>query len=96
MSAPTPVQVPAVAGPPRPHFISDPGQERLWDVVVALSTELAATRARLDTLERVLAARGTLPPGAVESWQPSTAAGVERTHDLQDYTRRVFGALTRE
>jgi len=90
----TPLRAPAVAGPPRPTFLADATHEQLWNVVVALSTELAATRGRLDALERVLAERGSLPPGAIEAWQPSTAAGVERVHDLQDYTRRVFGTLS--
>jgi hypothetical protein len=89
----TPLRAPAVAGPPRPKFLADAGSEQLWNVVVALSTELAATRGRLDALERVLAERGSLPAGAIEAWQPSTAAGVERVNDLQDYTRRVFGGL---
>ena len=88
----TPNAVPALAGPPRPRFLADASNEKLWDVVVALSTELAATRSRLDALERILAERGSLPPHAIEDWHPSVAAGVERTHDLQDYTRRVFGA----
>jgi len=95
-ATPTAVQTPALAGPPRPRFLADASNEKLWDVVVSLSTELAATRSRLDALERVLGERGTLPPQAIEHWQPSVAAGVERTHDLQDYTRRVFGALSRD
>jgi len=89
----TPLRAPAVAGPPRPRFLADDGNEQLWNVVVALSTELAATRGRLDALERILAERGSLPAGAIEAWQPSTAAGVERVNDLQDYTSRVFGTL---
>jgi hypothetical protein len=92
----THIPAPQVAGPARPRFLQDASDEKLWDVVVALSTELAATRARLDALERVLAEHRCLPAGAVEAWQPSTQAGVERTHDLQDYTRRVFGTLGRE
>jgi hypothetical protein len=91
-----PPRVPAVAGPPRPRFLADPSNEKLWDVVVALSGELAATRSRLDALERILAAQGALPAGGVEAWEPSTAAGVERVHELQDYTRRVFGTLARD
>ena len=62
--------------------------------MLALSTELAATRSRLDTLERVLADRGSLPPGALESWQPSSDAGVARVRDMQAYTQRVFETLT--
>ena len=90
----TPPRAPAVAGPPRPAFLADAGQAQLWDVVVALSTELAATRGRLDALERILSERGTLPAGAIEAWQPSSAVGVGRVHELQDYTRRVFGTLS--
>jgi len=92
----SPIPAPAVAGPPRPRFIADAGNEALWDVVVALSTELAATRARLNALEHVLTERGNLPAGAVEGWSPPVAAGVERVQDLQAYTRRVFGALERD
>lgn len=82
-----------VAGARPPQFHADPTVERLWDVVAALGTELAATRARLDALERVLAGRGAIAPGAVDAWQPSADAAVARAEDLQAYTRRVFGSL---
>ncbi len=82
-----------VAGPARPRFLADASNEMLWDVVVALSTELAATRGRLDALERLLAERGTLPPNALDDYRPSPDAGVARVHDMRDYTQRVFGAL---
>jgi hypothetical protein len=85
-----------VAGPARPRFLDGFSDEKLWDVVVALSTELAATRARLDTLERVLTEQHRLPADALEAWQPSVQAGIERTQDLQEYTRRVFGSIGRE
>ena len=88
-----PLRAPALAGPLRPRFLPDASNEQLWDVVLALSTELAATRGRLDALERILAEQGSMPAGAIEAWQPATAAAVERVHDLQDYTRRVFGTL---
>lgn len=82
-----------VAGPARPRFLPDASNEMLWDVVLALSTELAATRGRLDALERVLAERGTVPSGTLDDWRPSPDAAVERAHDMRDYTQRVFGAL---
>jgi hypothetical protein len=92
----SPIPILNVEGPPRPRFLADASNEKLWDVVLALSTELAATRSRLDTLERVLADRGSLPQGAMESWQPSRDAGVARVQDLQAYTQRVFETLTRD
>ena len=85
-----------VEGPPRPRFLADTSNEKLWDVVLALSTELAATRSRLDTLERVLAERGSLPSGALEAWQPSSDAGVARVRGMQAYTQRVFETLSGE
>ena len=87
---------PIVAGPPRPRFITDPGDEKVWDVVLALSTELAATRARLDALERLLAEQRLLPANAVETWQPSEVAGAERARELQAYTQRLFETLGRD
>ena len=89
----TPIPRLDVAGPPRPAFLADTADATLWDVVLALSTELAATRGRLDALERVLAEHGSLPPAALDTWRPTGAAGVERVQDLQAYTQRVFGSL---
>jgi len=53
-------------------------------------------RADLAGARRLLAESGALPVGAVEAWQPPVDAGVERAQDLQDYTRRVFGAISRD
>lgn len=86
-------QTPALAGPDRPRFLADENDEKLWDVVLAMSAELAATRARLDILERVLAENGALAPDAIERWQPSVEAGTQRARDLQAYTQRLFGTL---
>lgn len=91
--APTP---PLAAGPPRPRFLADASDEKLWDVVLALTMELAATRARLDALERVLAGRGTLPSGAIDGWQPTSDDGVARAQELQAYMQRVFESLARD
>ena len=77
-------------------LLADASNEKLWEVVVALSSELSATRSRLDALERILSAQGALPEGGVEAWEPATAASVERVHELQDYTQRVFGTLGRD
>jgi len=86
----------AVEGLPRPQFLADPTIERLWDVVTVLSMELAATRGRLDALERVLAGQGTINHAAVDAWQPPAEAAVARVQDLQDYTRRVFASLAQD
>jgi hypothetical protein len=85
-----------VEGLPRPQFLADPTVERLWDVVAALSVELAATRGRLDALERVLAGQGVINHGTVDAWQPPAEAAVARVQDMQDYTRRVFASLAQD
>ena len=85
-----------VEGLARPQFLADPTVERLWDVVTALSTELAATRGRLDALERILAGQGVIIDGAVDAWQPPAEAAVARVQDMQDYTRRVFASLAQD
>lgn len=87
------IKAPILAGPERPRFIDDENAEKLWDVVLAMSGELAATRARLAALEQILVERGSLEPNTIETWRPSAEASVARAHDLQAYTQRVFGSL---
>lgn len=78
----------------RPVFMGDPVTDAQWDMIVSLTNELGATRARLDAMERVLVDQQTLPKGAIDSWVPNEEAAVERTHDQQSYIRRVFNTLT--
>jgi hypothetical protein len=86
----------SVAGDPRPTFFPDPGQDALWDLVMALTNELGATRARLDALERVLTARQALAPDEIDAWVPDAAAATARALDHQRYIRRVYNTLVGE
>ncbi len=82
------------AGPERPAFFPDASSDMLLDLVFALSNELAATRARLDAMERVLAERNVLEAGAIDNWVPNPEAATARVIDAQAYTRRVFNTLS--
>ncbi|MEE4184520.1 MAG: hypothetical protein V2J12_01995 [Gammaproteobacteria bacterium] len=88
------VDLDAASRTARPVFTGDPVTDAQWDIIVALTNELGATRARLDAMERVLVDQQTLPKGAIDSWVPAEQAAVERTHDHQSYIRRVFNTLT--
>ena len=45
---------------------------------VALLTELMVTRERLDTLERLIEARGLVPRSDIDAYQPDDAAEAQR------------------
>ena len=81
------------SGPERPTFFPDASNDMLLDLVFALSNELAATRSRLDAMERIMAERKILEPGAVDAWVPSPEAAAARAVDAQAYTGRVFHTL---
>lgn len=91
---------PAQPAPPaprgrRPEFTDDPMLDRLYSVTLALVTELAVTRARLDTLERLLARRGTLGADEIESFRAADAAETEARSRLHaEYLERVFREFT--
>lgn len=79
---------------PRPVFLGNNAEDAQWDLIMALTNELGATRARLDALERVLAEQQTIKQGAVDAWVPDEDAATARTFDMQAYIRRVFNTLT--
>jgi hypothetical protein len=70
--------------------------ERLAGLFTALATEFAVLRERVDTLERVLADHGALPPDAVEAYLPDAAAEAERQAWRQRYLERIFAELQAE
>lgn len=74
----------------RHAFAEDPLVDALWVSVVALTAELSVTRTRLDTLERLLAADGTLSRERIEAYEPEDAVSSERSRWQQDMLARVF------
>lgn len=74
----------------RQAFAKDPLVDALWVAVVALTAELSVTRTRLDTLERLLEADGTLSRDRVEAYEPGEDVASERARSQQEVLARVF------
>lgn len=79
----------------RPYFLPT-DVERLTNIVLALTQELAVTRERLDTVERLLAKSGALDPAAIEAFAPTKAEADARGAWMQEYLARVFRILQQE
>jgi hypothetical protein len=80
----------------KPRFFDDPAVDQLMSLVLALGTELAVTRERLDTVERVLEQAGGLSRIAVENYRPDAAAKADRARLHQDFLRRFLRGILQE
>ena len=80
----------------RPQFFDDPAVERVMAITLALMTELAVARERIDTLERVLIARGHLGPDDIERYQPDAAAQSARDDMGRETIARVLRILAQD
>jgi len=80
----------------RPAFCPDPLTERLFGLVLGLTTELSVTRQRLDTLERLLARKGTLAAGEMDAYVPDDTAAAERAAELQRSLAVIFRTLLQD
>jgi len=74
----------------RPYFFKDPDVERVLNITMAVAGELAVARERIDTLERLLEAKGVLERDDVESYRPDEEVAAERMRWDQEYIARVL------
>lgn len=68
-------------------------EDMLVGMVTALAAQLSATRERLDTLERVLAAKGLPGTAEIEAFEPDDAATAMRDAMRQRLIARIFRPL---
>jgi hypothetical protein len=80
----------------RPQFFDDPAVERVLAITMAVVTELAVARERIDTLERVLHAKGLLAPDELERYVPDAAAQTARDAMGREYISRVLRILEQD
>ena len=86
----------AAASGKRPYFFDNPDIDRLIAIMLAMAGELAVARERLDTVERLLARRGTLSRADLDQFQPDAAEAEERGRWHLEYLARIFRVLQQE
>lgn len=80
----------------RPYFFEDHDVDRLLAIVWAMAAELAVTRERLDTVERLLAEREVFDRGAIDTYRPDASAAKERGQWQIDYISRLLRVLQQD
>ncbi len=80
----------------RPWFFTDREAERVFNVALALLQELAVTRERLDTLERLLENRGVLSRSEIEEFAPNSAEASARSSMHKELIGRCLRVLQQE
>lgn len=79
----------------RPYFM-DPTVERVLNILMATVQELAVTRERLDTVERLLEAKGVIARAEIETFAPTADQAAQRGLWMQEYLNRVLRTLQQE
>ena len=86
----------AAASGKRPHFFDDADIDRLLAIVWAMAGELAVTRERLDTVERLLAERDILDRTRIDAYRPDPVAAGERGRWQIEYIARLLRVLQQD
>ena len=79
----------------RPYFLT-PEVERVLAITMAIAQELAVTRQRVDTLERLLADKGLVTADEIERFEPDPGAATERALATQAYLDRILRIVLQE
>ncbi len=79
----------------RPYFL-DKDIERVLAITMAAVQELAVARERIDTLERLLQAKGILELDEIERFRPTSEQAAQRGLWMQEYLNRVLRIVQQE
>ncbi len=90
------IELPRAYKGKRMTFFQDPGLDQLYGVVVALTAEVSVLADRLDTMERLMDANGSVSRADIEAYRADEVAEGERTERRDGYIGRVFQALSEE
>src|SRR5689334_16688320 len=85
-----PVKLPRVAKGKRPQFFNDPAIDQMMTFILELMTEVSVLYDRVDTMERLLDAKGTIGRQDVEDYRPDDKIEAERVARREAYIKRVL------
>jgi polyhydroxyalkanoate synthesis regulator phasin len=80
----------------RPYFFEDKAVERVLNITMAVAGEVAVVRERMDTIERLLAAKGLLTNAEIEAFVPTDEQAEERQQWQAEYISRILRIIQQE
>lgn len=80
----------------RPAYLDTPAEDRMLSILMALVSEVSVVRERIDTIERLLDAKGTISRADIENYAPDLATGLERNVQTRAYIARVMRAVQQD
>jgi polyhydroxyalkanoate synthesis regulator phasin len=80
----------------RPQYFDDPAIDRTLSIVMAVAGEVAVMRERMDTIERLLDAKGSITRADIEAYVPDRQAGAERGLLQKEYVARILRGVQQD
>jgi hypothetical protein len=80
----------------RPYFFDDPAVERVLNIAMAVATEVAVVRERMDTIERLLESKGVLLQSEIEGFVPTDQQADERQLWHARFAARIMRIVQQE
>lgn len=74
----------------RPQFYETPGLDEAMSMIMVLANELSVVRDRLDTVEKIAAAKGVMLDAEIEAFEPDQETLEARELRRQDFLARLF------
>lgn len=74
----------------RPQFYDSPGLDEAMSMIMVLAGDLMVLRDRLDTVEKVAAAKGIVLDAEIEAFEPDQPTLEARELRRQDFLARLF------
>lgn len=80
----------------RPYYFESPDIDRLMTIVMSVLEEVSVTRERLDTIERLLDAQGTISRADIDGYLPDETGDEQREAQRQQLLARVLRIVIEE
>ena len=80
----------------RPQYFDNPAIDRTLSILLAVAGEVSVLRERLDTVERLLEAKGTISRADIEAYQPDRDAAYQRGLATKEYVARIMRGVQQD
>ena len=80
----------------RPKYLGEDSSDHLLSMIMVLAEELAVSRERADTLERLLEDQGVISRDDIETFIPNSSVGTERQIKHSEFISRLLRSLRHE